>query len=159
MRTEDQVRDDAKKILGFDECEENVRQGTGQITSFKNLGFKSNNRPDGWYLPNDKGAVAIILETKSENTDLSDEKWVKELQKNVDIVRTKYSNVIGLLYNGVDIRVFKNDEEITGVASTLQHKHYYKSLFLQQSIDKQRIYRLTKQINDTLHTEFGIKNL
>ncbi len=160
MRTEDQVRDDAKIILGFDDEEENVQQGTGQITSFNLLGFKGNsNRPDGWYLPNDVGAVAIILETKSENTDLNNKRWVEELQKNVDIVRTKYSSVIGLLYNGVDIRVFKNDEEITGVASTLQHKHYYKSLFSQQSIDKQRIYRLTKQINDTLHTEFGIKNL
>lgn len=160
MRTEDQVRDDAKIILGFDDEEENVQQGTGQITSFNLLGFKGNsNRPDGWYLPNDVGAVAIILETKSENTDLNNKRWVKELQKNVDIVRTKYSSVIGLLYNGVDIRVFKNDEEITGVASTLQHKHYYKRLFSQQSIDKQRIYRLTKQINDTLHTEFGIKNL
>ena len=128
MRTEDQVRDDAKIILGFDDEEENVQQGTGQITSFNLLGFKGNsNRPDGWYLPNDVGAVAIILETKSENTDLNNKRWVKELQKNVDIVRTKYSSVIGLLYNGVDIRVFKNDEEITGVASTLQHKHYYKN--------------------------------
>lgn len=160
MRTEDQVRDEAKIILGFDDGEENVQQGTGQITTFNILGFKGNsNKPDGWYLPNDKGAVAIILETKSENTDLSNDKWVNELQKNVDIVRKQYSNVIGLLYNGIDIRVFKNDEEITGVASTLQHKHYYKNLFLQQSIDKQKIYRLTKQINDTLHTEFGIKNL
>ena len=65
MRTEDQVRDDAKIILGFDDEEENVQQGTGQITSFNLLGFKGNsNRPDGWYLPNDVGAVAIILETK-----------------------------------------------------------------------------------------------
>ena len=41
----------------------------------------------------------------------------------------------------------------------MQHKHYYKKLYSQQKIDKQKIYRLTKQINDTLHTEFGIKNL
>lgn len=160
MRTEDQVRDDAKIILGFNDDEENVQQGTGQITTFNLLGFTGNiNKPDGWYLPKDKGAVAIVLETKSENEDLAKKKWIKELQKNINIVRTKYSNVIGLLYNGVDIRVFKNNEEITGVASTLQHKDYYKRLFLQQKIDKQRIYRLTKQINDTLHTEFGIKNL
>ena len=160
MRTEDQVRDDAKIILGFDDGEENVQQGTGQITTFNQLGFKGNsNKPDGWYLPNDKGAVAIILETKSENEDLTKEKWLKEIQKNIAIVRTKYSNVIGLLYNGIDIRVFKNEEEITGVASTLQHKHYYKRLFLQQRIDKQKIYGLTKKINDSLHIEFGIKNL
>lgn len=160
MKTEDQVRDYAKIVLGFDDIEENVQQGTGQITTFNQLGFKGNsNKPDGWYLPNDTGAVAIVLETKAEKVDLSNDKWVEELLKNIAIVRKKYSNVIGILYNGADIRVFKNDEEITGVASNLQHKHYYKSLFLQQKIDKQRIYRLTKQINDTLHTEFGIKNL
>lgn len=160
MKTEDQVRDGANILLGFNDKEKNVQQGTGQITTFNQLGFRGNsNKPDGWYLPNDKGMVAIVLETKSEKEDISKDKWVNELQKNINIVREKYSKVIGLLYNGVDIRVFKNDEEITGVASTLQHKDYYKKLFLQQRIDKQRIYRLTKQINDTLHTEFGIKNL
>ena len=70
-RTEDEVRDSAKKILGFDDGEENVKQGTGQITTFNQLGFKGNiNKPDGWYLPDDKKGVAIILETKSENTCL-----------------------------------------------------------------------------------------
>ena len=160
MRTEDQVRDEAKIILGFDDSEEKVKQGTGQITTFNQLGFSgNNNKPDGWYLPDDKGAVAIILETKSEKEDLTKQKWENELIKNINIVRFQYSKVVGILYNGSDIRVFKNNEEITGVASTLQHKHYYKNLFSQQQIDKQQIYRLTKQINDSLHTEFGIKNL
>ena len=40
LRTEDQVRDYAKGILGFDEIEENIIQGTGQITTFNQLGFK-----------------------------------------------------------------------------------------------------------------------
>ena len=35
LRTEDQVRDYAKEILGFDEIEENINQGTGKIKSFK----------------------------------------------------------------------------------------------------------------------------
>ncbi len=160
MRTEDQVRDDAKIILGFDDSEKKVQQGTGQITTFNQLGFIGNSKkPDGWYFPNDKGEVAIVLETKSEEEDLTKDKWVNEIKTNMSIVAEKYSKVIGILYNGIDIRVFKNDEEITGVASTLQHKHYYKKLFSEQKIDKQKIYRLTKQINDSLHTEFGIKNL
>lgn len=160
MRTEDQIRDEAKIILGFNDSEENVLQGTGQITTFNQLGFSGkNDKPDGWYLPVDKAEVAIILETKSEKEELDKKKWTKELQKNIAIVRTKYSKVIGILYNGSDIRVFKNAEEITGIASTLQKKSYYKRLYSQQKIDKQQIYRLTKQINDTLHTEFGIKNL
>ena len=160
MRTEDQVRDEAKIILGFDDNETKVKQGTGQITTFNQLGFSgNNNKPDGWYLPDDTGEVAIILETKAEKEDLVKSKWVDELLKNVAIVQGKYSKVVGLLYNGSDIRVFKNDEEITGIASTLQHKDYYKRLYTQQKIDKQQIYRLTKQINDTLHIKFGIKNL
>ena len=32
-KTEDQVRDEAKIILGFDEIENGVQQGTGQITN------------------------------------------------------------------------------------------------------------------------------
>ena len=160
MRTEDQVRDEAKIILGFNDGEENVQQGTGQITTFNQLGFSgNNNKPDGWYLPADKSEVAIVLETKSEKEELTKERWVKELQKNIAVVRTKYSKVVGILYNGSDIRVFKNEEEITGIASTLQNKHYYRRMYSQQKIDKQQIYRLTKQINDTLHTQFGINNL
>lgn len=160
MRTEDQVRDQAKIILGFNDSEENVQQGTGQITTFNQLGFPGkNDKPDGWYLPKEKTEVAIILETKSEKEDLSKAKWVKELLKNIDIVNLQYTKVVGILYNGSDIRVFKNKKEITGIASTLQNKEYYKRLYSQQKIDKQQIYNLTKKINDCLHTEFGIKNL
>ena len=161
MRTEDQVRDEAKIILGFDDGEANVNQGTGQLTSFKKLGFKvgTKDRPDGWYLPKDTGRVAIVLETKGEKEDLSKKEWVDELQKNVAIVKSKYSNVVGILYNGIDIRVFKGEEEISGLAVTLQHKSYYIELYTNGKIDKQKIYRLTKSINDCLHTQFGIKNL
>lgn len=158
-RTEDEVRDNAKTILGFDQKEEKVNQGTGQITTFNQLGFKGNiNKPDGWYLPEDKKAVSIILETKSEAEDISQQKWVDELKKNTDIAAQKYSKVIGILYNGIDIRVFKNDSEVS-TSSVLQHKDYYISLFNENTLDKQEIYRLTKRINDCLHIEFGIKNL
>lgn len=158
-RTEDEVRDDAKKILGLDQKEEKINQGTGQITTFNQLGFKGNlNKPDGWYLPEDKKAVSIILETKSEAEDLSQQKWVDELKKNTDIVAQKYSKVIGILYNGIDVRVFTNGIEVN-TSSVLQHKDYYISLFNENTIDKQKIFRLTKRINDCLHIEFGIKNL
>ena len=33
-RTEDEVRDNAKIILGFDKTEAKVQQGTGQVTTF-----------------------------------------------------------------------------------------------------------------------------
>jgi type I restriction enzyme M protein len=161
-RTEDEVRDSAKIQLGFDKVEANVKQGTGQITTFNQLGFKGvSDKPDGWYLPDDCTLPAIILETKSEQEDISLQKWVNELIKNLNIVRKKYKNVCGILYNGVDIRVFKNDTELCNVeiSNVLQDKSYYLSLFTQDTIDKQHIYNLTKRINDCLHTEFGIKNL
>ena len=70
-RTEDEVRDDAKIILGFDKKEPEVQQGTGQIKTFNQLGFKGvNDKPDGWYLPKNKVLPAIILETKAENISI-----------------------------------------------------------------------------------------
>ena len=68
--TEDKVRDKAGKILGFKDTETAISD-VGQITTFNQLGFKGiNDRPDGWYLPNEKSFPAIILEAKSEKTDL-----------------------------------------------------------------------------------------
>lgn len=158
-KTEDEVRDSAKIILGFDDSEGNVKQGTGQITTFNQLGFKGNiNKPDGWYLPDDKKGVAIILETKSEKEDIHQVKYYKELIKNVDIVSEQYKKVIGILYNGLEIRVFKNGLEVE-TSPLLQNKKYYIDMFNENTIDKNRIYNLTKRINDCLHTEFGIKNL
>ena len=159
-RTEDEVRDSAKIRLGFDKADSNVKQGTGQITTFNQLGFKGIiDKPDGWFFPEDYNSPAIILETKSEQEDIYLPKWEKELKKNIDIVKQKYKNVCGILYNGIDIRVFKNETEIREISRELQNKSYYLSLFTQDAIDKQHIYKLTKRINDCLHTDFGIKNL
>lgn len=159
-RTEDEVRDSAKLILGFDKTEPKVKQGTGQITAFNQLGFKGViDKPDGWYLPEDKGIPAIILETKSEAEDISLQKWVKELKKNCNIVLKQYKHVVGILYNGQNIRVFLDNIEAESTAPTLQDKSYYLTLFTKNTIDKQQIYNLTKRINDCLHIDFGIKNL
>ena len=154
--TEDEVRDLAGRILKFDDSNIAI-SGVGQLTSFNQLGFKGvADRPDGWYLPNNTEMPAIILETKSSKLNVKN--YVDEIIKNCNIVLTKYKKVIGILYNGVDIKVFKNNEEIETV-NTLQNKDYYLSLFNNNKIDKQRIYSLTKKINDCLHVEFGIKNL
>ncbi|EEI85506.1 hypothetical protein HMPREF0072_1925 [Anaerococcus lactolyticus ATCC 51172] len=46
-------------VLGFDESEDNVNQGTGQITTFNQLGFKGySDKSDGWYLPKNMNDVA-----------------------------------------------------------------------------------------------------
>lgn len=159
-RTEDEVRDSAKLILGFDKTEPKIKQGTGQITTFNQLGFKGViDKPDGWYLPDDKGIPAIILETKSEAEDISLQKWAKELIKNCSIALTQYKHVVGILYNGKAVRIFLDNIEAESTASTLQDKSYYLTLFAKNTIDKQQIYTLTKRINDCLHFDFGIKNL
>lgn len=154
--TEDEVRDLAGKILKFENTDK-VQSGVGQLTSFNQLGFNGiKDRPDGWYLPKNIEEPAIILETKNSNQKL--ENFLDEVIKNCDIVSTKYNKVIGILYNGIDVIVLKNNEVIEAV-NTLQNKDYYLSLFKVNKIDKQKIYGLTKKINDCLHTEFGIKNL
>lgn len=159
--TEDYVRDEiAKPTLGFNDGEQNVRQGTGQITTFNQLGFKGcSKKPDGWYLPDTKSLPAIILETKASDVDLSQQKWVDELMQNVDIAGTQYKNVVGILFNGYDIRVFKGHDEAADVSGKLENKSYYLKLYIGAGIDKNLIYTITKRINNNLHSNFGIKNL
>lgn len=160
-KTEDEVRDSAKLILGFDGKETDVIQGTGQITTFKSLGFscpKNNHKPDGWYLPSDTTKVAIVLETKSESQDLSNDKWVSELFTNIDIVNTKYKNVVGILYNGKRQRVFLNKDEQFKIPSELQQKQFYIDLFSNQPVDTKKIYLTTMKINNLLHYKFGVND-
>ena len=154
--TEDEVRDLAGKILKLENSDEAI-SGVGQLTTFNQLGFRGvADKPDGWYLPDNKELPAIILETKASKIKIDN--YINEVIKNCNIALTKYNKVIGILYNGVDIKVFKNNEEIVTV-DTLQNKNYYLSLFNNNKIDKQVIYSITKKINDCLHVEFGIKNL
>ena len=159
IRTEDQVRDDANKILGLKDTE-TAKAGVGQLTSFAKLGFKgegANYRPDGWYLPNETNFPAIIVEVKKEDCDLK-QAQIDEVLKNCRVAHAKYKNVVGILYNGIDILVYKN-EELVPNEKELHNKEYYLGLFAQNTIDKQKIYNLTKRINDSLHFNFGIKNL
>ncbi len=159
-KTEDEIRNKAGKILGFNIEEKDISQGTGQITTFNNLGFQGvSDKPDGWYLPKDLGKPAIILETKAGNVDISKQKWVDELFKNIKVVEAKYNKIIGILYNGDSIRVYKNHEEINEVSSELETKNYYLSLFAEAKLDKGHIYQVTQHINNSLHFKFGMTDL
>lgn len=156
--TEDEIREMGGFILGFKEEIKYAKAGVGQITTFNQLGFAGvNDKPDGWYLPNNTGEPAIIFEAKSSNIELKN-KQIEEIKKNCTIALTKYRNVIGILWNGYDIKVFRNNNEIETV-SELQNKEYYIGLFNKNKIDKDKIYNLTAKINNCLHNKFGIKNL
>lgn len=155
--TEDKVREKAGKILGFIDTE-TAKSGVGQLTSFNHLGFKGvKDRPDGWYLPNEKSFPAIILEAKSEKTTLR-KSHIDELLKNTSIVETKYKNHIGILYNANIVKIYKNGVFIRD-ENELKNKEYYLSLFSENKIDTPKIYTLTAKINNNLHFNFGIKNL
>lgn len=155
--TEDAVRDVARGILGLVDNDV-ARSGVGQLTTFNQLGFLGvADKPDGWYLPNNRNDVAVVLETKATRVALG-QAQVDELLKNVRITQMQYKKVVGILYNGEDVRVFKGEEEIK-TPNTLQSVNYYLSLYTVDSIDKERIYQLTAKINNCLHFEFGIKNL
>ena len=158
--TEDEVRDADKSILGFDQAEEGIQQGTGQITTFNQLGIKGNNKkPDGWYLPDNKNAVAIILETKNSNEDVETEKWVKELQSNCTIIMNAgWEKVIGILHNGYKTNGFMNNQPLK-IPDELQNKKYYIDLVVNRILDKEKIYTITARINDNLHFNFRVKNL
>ena len=155
--TEDAVRDLARDTLGLKDGEK-VRAGVGQLTTFNTLGFQGvSDKPDGWYLPENRADVALILETKASRVELG-KMQEDELIKNVHIAETKYEKVIGILFNGEDVRVFKGDKKIEA-PDELQDVKYYLSLYTEGNIDKKRIYQLTARINNCLHFEFGIKNL
>ncbi len=100
--TEDQVRDRDKILLGFDCIERYVKQGTGQITTFNQLGIKGiNNRPDGWYIPDNKNNIAILLETKSSKEDIGTKKCIDEIKKNCAVLlNSGWKKVVGILHIG-----------------------------------------------------------
>ncbi len=155
--TEDEVRDIARDILGLSNSDK-VRAGVGQLTTFNQLGFSGvSDKPDGWYLPNNKAETAVILETKANYITLG-KTQVDEILKNIRITQTQYEKVVGVLYNGEDVRVFKGVEEVKA-PKNLQDVKYYYSLFNVETIDKEHIYQLTARINNCLHFDFGIKNL
>lgn len=158
VRTEDEVRDSAKIILGFNNTKDAV-SGTGQITTLNQLGFPGiSKKPDGWYLPSDTNKTAIVLETKAESIDIDTKKCVDEIREYVDIVMGKYDTVIGILYNGKHTRVFLNNKPFEA-GDKLEAKEFYINRIKDKPLDKQKIYRLTANINNNLHFNFGIKNL
>lgn len=157
--TEDVVRDKARGILGF-ENKVGVCSGVGQLTTLNQLGFPGvADKPDGWYLPDNTFDTAVVLETKASRISLGDSQK-DEILKYVRILQGKYKNVVGVLYNGDDTRVFKGEEEYkTQGSNNLHNVEYYIALFSKDTIDKERIYQLTARINNGLHFDFGIKNL
>lgn len=158
--TEDQVRDRDRTLLGFDRIERYVRQGTGQITTFNQLGIKGiNNRPDGWYIPDNKNNIAILLETKSSKEDIGTKKCIDEIKKNCAVLlNSGWKKVVGILHNGYRAQGFVNNMPID-IPDEIQNKKYYINLVNNKTFDKNKIYNITKSINDCLHVEFGVKNL
>jgi len=161
--TEDQVRSEAGRILGFDEVDPKEAQaGVGQITTMKSLGFVGEGaslKPDGWYLPYNKSSVALVLETKARDIIPIDSPVLKtQVEKYCDVVRTRYDLVIGLVYDGERTRAYLNDQPLE-VPDELQSAEYYINKLMEQPIDTDRIYQLTMRINNSLHGDFGIKNL
>lgn len=157
-KTEDEVRDEARILLDFNPIS-NGQCGVGQLTTFNQLRFKGfADKPDGWYLPNNSNDVAIILETKNSDIDLNKDFCRDELFKNIDIAMQKYDRVVGILYNGVDVLVYK-DKTLVDLKKQLFTKEYYSSLYNKNTINKKQIFSLTESINHNLHKNFGINNL
>lgn len=163
IQTEDKVRTLAGQILGFPGVGADVAWcDVGQITTMKQLGFRgegSSLKPDGWYLPADHGSVALVLETKAPDTVAIDSPTLRaQVEKYCDVVRTRYDLVIGLVFDGERTRAYVNGEPLE-VPDALQPKEFYFEKLTERPINKERIYELTMRINNSLHSDFGIKNL
>lgn len=163
IETEDQVRSLADSVLGLSGVSTSVaKSGVGQITTMKQLGFTGDgapNKPDGWYLPVDRGAVALVLETKARNAMAIDSPILRtQVEKYCTTVRTRYDLVIGIVFDGERTRAYVNGKPLD-VPDELQPKEFYFEKLTERPIDKERIYQLTMRINNSLHSDFGIKNL
>lgn len=161
--TEDQVRSKAEVILGLAGVDAKVaKSGVGQITTMKQLGFTgegASNKPDGWYLPADRGAVALLLETKAQDAMPIDSPALRaQVEKYCATVRTRYDLVVGIVFDGERTRAYVNGKPLD-VSDELQPKEFYFEKLTERPVDKDRIYELTMRINNSLHGDFGIKNL
>lgn len=163
--TEDVVRNMAKDKLNLISSEKAVSD-VGQLTTFNVLSKTMNipefegisDKPDGWYLPYNNNETAIIVEAKNSEMNLDIAKFVDEIRKNCTIAMKHYKNVVGILYNGYETRVFLNNKPMDS-PNELQDKDFYINRLKDVPIDKNKIFLLTKSINDNLHFNFGIKNL
>lgn len=163
LQTEDKVRALAGQILGFPGVGSDLAWAdVGQITTMRQLGFRGEGaslKPDGWYLPADRSEVALILETKAPNSVDIDSPTVRaQVERYCDVVRTRYDLVIGIVHDGERTRAYVNGETLE-VPDALQPKEFYFEKLTERPIDKERIYELTMRINNSLHSDFGIKNL
>ncbi len=96
--TEDQVKELAREKLGLEKVS-TKNSGIGQHTSFKFLGFNGfSGEPDAWYIPKNINYVAIVLEAKNSDENISLKKWENEIVKNIKVFDSKYKNVIGILF-------------------------------------------------------------
>ena len=162
--SEDKVRDRAKEILGFYDSSEAI-SGTGQLTTFKQLlGISTNEggnlKPDGWYLPRDFGKTAIILETKAlddKSRELEENK--NQLFKYIEVLRKKYSKVIGIIHNGEDTLVYNDELKQIKEVNELFNKEYYLKYFNRIPIDIDFIQTCTININELLHHQFIMQDL
>ena len=163
--TEDVVRNMAKDKLNL-VSDDKAISDVGQLTTFNALSKVMDisafegvpDKPDGWYFPYNHNETAIIVEAKNSDMNLDLAKFVEEIRKNCSIAMKYYSNVIGILYNGYETRVFLNNKPIDS-PNELQYKEFYINRLKDEPIDKNRIFMLTKDINNNLHSNFGIKNL
>ena len=174
-RNEDEIRNQAGVTLGFTDSKgsnvenDKVISGVGQITTFNELGKKLNitkfeglsDKPDGWCLPKSANEVALILETKAEKMDIYTKKFEDELLKNIKIVSKQYNKTVGILYNGEDVRVYIDGIESKDetISKKLHNYAYYAKLVTEFKIDKEHIFDVTKNINDNLHSKFGMNSL
>lgn len=162
-RTEDEVRQRADTVLGLSDVDTSTaRAGVGQITTLKQLGFVGEGaslKPDGWYLPHDRGLPAFVLETKAPDVMPIDSPALKaQVERYCEVIRARYDLVVGIVYDGDQVRAYLNGHPFE-VPNELQPVKYYIDRLTEQPIDKSRIYELTMRINNSLHGDFGIKNL
>lgn len=169
-------REYAAKILGLEKVDSNkiiagIGQRGGKLGS--SLGqivelTKSDaaQAPDFWYFPKNTYKVAVVGETKGYKPSSPDftKSDINQIKKYLNIVSKFYNKVIGILYNGGNIIVYKYTKgvmeyEILENEKNLQPIEYYCNLFDSTDIGSDFVMDKAMEINDSLNFDFKVEGL
>lgn len=169
-------REYAAKILGLDKVDSNkiiagigqrggkLGSSLGQIVELNKVDAAQ--APDFWYFPKNTFKVAVVGETKGYKPNSPDftKSDINQIKKYLNIVSKFYNKVIGILYNGGKIMVYKYTKgvmeyELLESEKFLQPIEYYINLFDNTYVGADFVMDKAREINDALNFDFKVEGL
>lgn len=148
-----------KKYLTEEEVWKKVIDKTGwklkHITKSLKI-FGSDKAPDFFEYIGNAGAdkIYVCCECKGSKKDIKEA--INDIEKYKSIIQKSLKKVVYIAYNGIDIKVFKNDIELND--TELNDPKYYAHLF-DEPLNITEIKKLTRKINTFLHKNINLTDV